>query len=51
MPGDYNGDGSSEIAIYDPSSSELEINLPDGTHKKINLLKYKNSVPACFIGV
>ena len=51
MPGDYNGDGSSEIAIYDPDSSIFEIYFKNGTSKKISLAKYKNFVPACFIGV
>lgn len=51
MPGDYNGDGKEEIAIYHIDNSELEIAYDSGQSKKINLSKYKNQIPANFIGI
>lgn len=51
FPGDYDGDGKSDIAVYKYKSSELEIILPEGKTKKIDLHKYKKFIPACFIGV
>lgn len=51
MPGDYNGDGRAEIAVYHISNSELEILYDGGASKKIDLSKYKNYIPANFIGI
>lgn len=51
MPGDYNGDGSDEIAVYHSDTSELEILYTNGERKKINLSNYKDLIPASFIGV
>ena len=51
MPGDYNGDGKAEIAIYHLASAKLEIAFSDGRRKNIDLSKYKKYTPASFIGV
>jgi hypothetical protein len=51
MPGDYNGDGKTDVAIYHINNSELEIVFDNGTRKQINLSKYKNLIPASFIGI
>lgn len=50
MPGDYNGDGKAEIAVYHSGTAELEIHFNTGS-KKIDLSKYKNLIPANFIGI
>lgn len=51
MPGDYNGDGKTEIGVYSLKNSTLRILLPDGSKKKFNFSKYKNLLPVSFIGV
>ncbi|MBI3591379.1 MAG: VCBS repeat-containing protein [Candidatus Melainabacteria bacterium] len=51
MPGDYNGDGKAEIAIYHLNTSKLEIVYENGKNKEIDLSKYKNYIPASFIGI
>lgn len=51
MPGDYNGDGKVEIAIYHLDTSELEIAYDTKPHEKVDLSKYKNLIPANFIGI
>ena len=51
MPGDYNGDGKAEIAVFNRGTGKLEIIFSDGSHEKINLSKYKNLMPGCFVGV
>lgn len=51
IPGDYNGDGRADIAVYHLDSSELEIIYTNGTRRVVNLSRYKKLVPAFFIGV
>lgn len=51
MPGDYNGDGSSDIAIYHVDKSALEIIFSEGASKTIDLAKYAGFFPANFIGI
>lgn len=51
MPGDYNGDNKSEIAVYSLDTSRLEILFTDGTQKSIDLSKYKKLTLASILGV
>ncbi len=51
MPGDYNGDGINEIAVYNTSTGWLEIFFNNGTKRKIDLSKYRGLTLASFIGV
>ena len=51
MPGDYNGDGKAELAIYDTKTNTLEILSSDGTKRSIDLSKYRGLTIANFIGV
>ena len=51
IPGDYNGDGKDEIAVYHPDNAELEIMFDNKTLKKINLLKYRQYFLASILGV
>ncbi len=51
MPGDYNGDGKADIAIYHIDTSQLEVLFDNNTKKDIDLSKYKNLTPASFIGI
>lgn len=50
MPGDYDGNGTDDIAVYDKGSGILKILYIDQI-RTINLLKYKNYLPASFIGI
>ena len=53
MPGDYDGDGKSDIAVFHIRTSELESLSLQGVHKKIDLSKYRNLtlIPASIIGI
>lgn len=51
MPGDYNGDGSSEIAVFHQDSGVFEIGSTPETKKTYNLSKHVGSIPASFIGI
>ena len=51
IPADYNGDGRDEIAVYHTATAQLEILMPNGVTRNIDLSKYKNYVLASFIGV
>ncbi len=51
MPGDYNGDGKAEIAVFHIKSGKLEIFFTGGNKKIIDFSKYIGLIPANFIGV
>lgn len=51
MPADYNGDGKDEIAILNKETWNLEIMQTGSNIKKVDLSKYKDLIPASFIGI
>lgn len=51
VPGDYNGDGKSEPAVYDQSSSKFVILFENGTKKEINCSKHRTHILSNFIGI
>lgn len=51
MPGDYDGDGKSDIGILHHEIYELEILYSNKSTEKINLSRFKGFTPANIIGI